>query len=312
MEIGKKIKGLKPIYGIIVAVLGILLLIFIAAPIQSKFGMLGLAITEIMILLLAVIAAVICKADLKTVFPIKKIKMTQLFGTVLIWIGSYLGIMILTLIIGYFFPESLINVSEGLSNVITSVPFGIAFFIVAIMPAICEEALMRGFILSSFRSFKSKWSIVLLVGIIFGIFHLDFIRFAPTAILGMALAYIMLETNNILLPMIFHFINNGLSTVTSFFVSATKVPIPELNSVPLISIGSYFIIGAIMPFMLLLGAKLLKKGKSDLNKDGNHKKKINPVYIATFLTILMLIIGSIIVGVSISKEPDFLLKQMGL
>ena len=38
------------------------------------------------------------------------------------------------------------------------------------------------------------------MGIIFGIFHLDFVRFIPTAVLGAALTYVMLETDNILLP----------------------------------------------------------------------------------------------------------------
>ena len=305
MEINKKVKGMRPIKGLIVAVIGILFLIFIAGPIQMNFGMTGLAITEIGILLIAVVAALICRANLKEVFPIKKPTLREVFGTILIWVGTLIGVLISTLIMAYFFPEGFAQVSEGLNNVITSVSMGVALFIVAVMPAICEEALMRGFILSSFRSFKSKWLIVILVGIIFGIYHLDPYRFLPTAILGMSMAYIMLETNNLLYPILLHFINNGFSTLVTFLNPAQGAATMDTFSVPLASIGAYFIIGSIIPFALLLGGYLLRK-KGAATEENSKKRKINPVYIAAFATAAMLIVGFTITMKNINLQPIFL------
>lgn len=305
MEINKKVKGMRPIKGLIVAVIGILFLIFIAGPIQMNFGMTGLAITEIGILLIAVVAALICRANLKEVFPIKKPTLREVFGTILIWVGTLIGVLISTLIMAYFFPEGFAQVSEGLNNVITSVSMGVALFIVAVMPAICEEALMRGFILSSFRSFKSKWLIVILVGIIFGIYHLDPYRFLPTAILGMSMAYIMLETNNLLYPILLHFINNGFSTLVTFLNPAQGAATMDTFSVPLASIGAYFIIGSIIPFALLLGGYLLRK-KGAATEENSKKRKINPVYIAAFATAAMLVVGFTITMKNINLQPIFL------
>lgn len=305
MEINKKVKGMRPIKGLIVAVIGILFLIFIAGPIQMNFGMTGLAITEIGILLIAVVAALICRANLKEVFPIKKPTLREVFGTIIIWVGTLIGVLISTLIMAYFFPEGFAQVSEGLNNVITSVSMGVALFIVAVMPAICEEALMRGFILSSFRSFKSKWLIVILVGIIFGIYHLDPYRFLPTAILGMSMAYIMLETNNLLYPILLHFINNGFSTLVTFLNPAQGAASMDTFSVPLASIGAYFIIGSIIPFALLLGGYLLRK-KGAATEENSKKRKINPVYIAAFATAAMLVVGFTITMKNINLQPIFL------
>lgn len=305
MEINKKVKGMRPIKGLIVAVIGILFLIFIAGPIQMNFGMTGLAITEIGILLIAVVAALICRANLKEVFPIKKPTLREVFGTILIWVGTLIGVLISTLIMAYFFPEGFAQVSEGLNNVITSVSMGVALFIVAVMPAICEEALMRGFILSSFRSLKSKWLIVILVGVIFGIYHLDPYRFLPTAILGMSMAYIMLETNNLLYPILLHFINNGFSTLVTFLNPAQGAATMDTFSVPLASIGAYFIIGSIIPFALLLGGYLLRK-KGAATEENNKKRKINPVYIAAFATAAMLVVGFTITMKNINLQPIFL------
>lgn len=302
MEENNKFRSLKPYQGIVLFVLVILMMIFVAAPIQMRYGMYGLAITELIILAMAIIPAMILKADLREVFPIKKPAIRQIFGTLIMWVGTYLGVMLVTLIIGYYFPEGLSEVSEGLSDVITSIPMGIAFFIVAIMPAICEEALTRGFILASFNSFKSKWSIVVLVGVIFGIFHLDPFRFLPTAILGGTMAYIMIETKNILLPMFFHFFNNGLSTVVSFLVPAQKAmeAVGEFY-VPLASIGAYFILGSAIPFMFLLGSILIhKKGEVNDASETRANKSVNKIYVAAFFTVVMLVIGFVIMSRTMS------------
>lgn len=72
MVIKKEEKQLKPYQGIIIFILVILLIIFVAVPIQRKWGIYGLALTELIILLLAIIPAIILKTNLKEIFPVKK------------------------------------------------------------------------------------------------------------------------------------------------------------------------------------------------------------------------------------------------
>lgn len=302
----KQCKQLKPYQGIGVFILVILVTIFVAAPIQMAFGMYGVAITEIILLLLAIIPAILFKANFKEVFPIKKPLLREILGVLLIWAGSYVAVLLVTLIIGYFFPQGLTDVSSGLQNVFTSVPMWVAFIIIAVMPAICEEALHRGLILSSLGSVNNKWLRVLYMGIIFGIFHLDPVRFLPTAILGMALSYVMIETRNIILPVIFHFVNNGLATLISF-TSKSQTTAANINSgMMLYAISTYFIIGAVVPFLLLFGSKLIHKKQSRNEVEDNavtQKKEKKIMIIAGICSGLMVVLGIVVMVYATSTVP---------
>jgi len=209
--------------------------------------------------------------------------------------------LLVTLIIGYLFPEGLSEVSGSLQDVFTSLPMGIAFFIIAGSPAICEEALVRGFILASFESLQKKWLIVLIVGILFGIFHLDYYRFLPTAILGMVLSYIMVETKNILLPALFHFINNGFSTIVSFLTAGQTEVTAASVKVPLVSIGAFFILCAASPF-LLIGMRLIQEKKQAIDIEDAptiKTKSWKGIIIASVSCVLMVAAGFIIIAFSI-------------
>jgi membrane protease YdiL (CAAX protease family) len=290
----KEYKQLKPYQGIVVFVLSVFMLLFIAVPIQIKWGMYGVLLTEVFILLLGVLPAIVLKADLKEIFPVKKPKFRHILGVVVLWGSAYIAVLIISLIMGYFFPKGVSEVSNSLQDAFTSVPMGIAFLIIAVSPAICEEVLVRGFILSSLSSLKNKWIIVLSVGILFGIFHLDPFRFLPTAVLGMVLAYIMFETKNILLPALFHFINNGVSTLTSF-ATQTQVESTSIDfRVPVESIAVFLILGAGVPFLFILGAKLLQNKDQNLEKEDlqlRRKKSRRTMWIAMGCSITMAITG---------------------
>ena len=302
-----KTKQLKPYQGVIVFILVILFIIFIATPIQLAWGLYGVAVTEVIILLFAIIPAIILKTNLREMFPIRRPLLRHIFGVIFIWIATYLLVTIISLITMYFFPEGIIEVSDGLGDIITSAPMGIALLIIALMPAICEEALHRGFILYSFKTVDSKWKRILYMGIVFGIFHLDPYRFLPTAILGMAMTYIMIETNNIIMPIFLHFINNGLTTIASFTSETNVSQSTDFSSEMILnSIGSFIIIGGIVPFLYLIGSRLLHKKELGETKDLIIKKKRRKTLIvASACSISMVLLGLGIIAKGIIKSPVF-------
>jgi membrane protease YdiL (CAAX protease family) len=182
------------------------------------------------------------------------------------------------------------------------VPKGTAFFIIAVMPAICEEALHRGFILSSLASVKNKWIIVLSMGVIFGLFHLDLYRFLPTAVLGMALSYIMIETKNMVLPFFFHFINNALTTLASS-TTKSQPTLTEINSgMMLTALAAFLVIGAIIPFLLLFGSRLIhcKEAVDEIEDIATKKKRKNKMTIAAALcSVIMVLLGVVLMALSL-------------
>lgn len=301
-------KQLKPYQGILVFILFLLVAPFISIFIPQEWGLYGTILVQLTVLLFGVIPAIILKADLREVFPIKKPLFRQIFGVIFIWIGSLLASTLGVLIIGIFFPEGLMDVNDQLYDMFTSVPMWIAFIIISIMPAICEEALHRGFILSSLAPIKNKWIKILIMGAIFGAFHLDPYRFLPTAILGMGMTYIMLETKNIILPALFHFINNALVMLISFTVRPeVELPVIDLEIMPdmmKIALGSYLLLGSVIPWVFLLGSKLIHKKDSLNNREDiieKEKKGNKQIISAMIISAFMILGGLIIVGLNANE-----------
>ena len=85
----------------------------------------------------------------------------------------------------------------------------LTLFLMALTPAICEEALFRGPILRGLRARLSPAGAAILTGLLFGIYHLDSWRLLPTAILGVALSGIALASDSIVPAMVAHFVNNA-------------------------------------------------------------------------------------------------------
>ncbi len=212
---------LKPYHGLILFLIVIALLIYVATPIQQAFRLYGVALTEIMLLACALIATFALKQKPKEIFPFKMPRLRPFFASLLTWLSAYALTTAVTLLSMYFFPQ-LYQVSNAIGSLITELPFGLSFFIVAIMPAICEEMLFRGFIFSSFKRLKPVWA-VLLCGLLFGVFHLDPLRTLPTALLGIGFGYMLIKTDNLIYPVLFHFINNALSTIASFSQPANEL-----------------------------------------------------------------------------------------
>ena len=253
-------RGVKAWQGFLAALVTPVVLIFIGGPAQYYLGMAGLALTELMILALALGFARGFRRNFREVFPLHLPEMRQWGGIFLVWCG-FLGLsMMAALFIEYFFPGLTTEAGEGVSDFITTVPFIPSLLIVALMPAICEEALFRGFIQHSFGGLN-RWLGITLTALMFGLFHLDPARLLPTGILGFGLAYVMSKTDNLLLPMLFHFINNSFSAAASFLLQNLPegAEIAEAAPVTLDQLLPALIIlpGALA--FILCGARLLEK-----------------------------------------------------
>ena len=267
-------RRLNPLYGIGLFFIIMVLFIFVFAPLQFRFGMVGLLLTELGLLFVTLLAVRLTKQGFREVFPIRRPRFGQIVGTILIWVGCFLFVMLVTLASMMIFPEGFLDISSNMSSMFSSIPAFFSFLIVAVSPAICEEAMHRGFIMHTFRGITRDWVVVLCIGLIFGLFHLDPYRFLPTALLGMGLAYVMRKSNNMLLPALFHFINNSISFLASL---SNTGPVSEeaeraaaellMNpSMLLLSLGSYLLIGCFAPILLFAGSYLLRKSSGCLKK----------------------------------------------
>lgn len=311
-------KTLKVYHGIIMLILSAVCVFFVSPILGANLGLYGTLLNEILLLVLAVALTAVVRGDFKQVFPIHKPKLSAVFGTILLWIGSFLAIMIITMIIAYFFPEEVIGVSQGLGMEFASLTFIISFVIVSISPAICEEAVFRGVVMHSFDNGKNKWIAIVVTGLIFGAFHGNIWRFVPTALLGIMLGYIVYETGNMIYGALFHAINNAMPLLSIFAMKSmysnemfqSQMSTMTDNGIPLISIGMYVMYGAAIPLLLTIGNYLIHKGTKHAKNSLFAKEERMKLVVLLLISGAFLVVGFFIIIFSLLFDPSVLNSMM--
>lgn len=91
----------------------------------------------------------------------------------------------------------------------------LTLFHVALVPAVCEEVLYRGYIL---RLLERSWGIIAAIfvcGLIFGLYHLRLTQLMPLAIIGMFLAWVTIKSGSLIPAIVGHFVNNAGSIIAA-------------------------------------------------------------------------------------------------
>jgi sodium transport system permease protein len=107
-------------------------------------------------------------------------------------------------------PDSLVRALEKILLLGDKpAPLWALWLTVGLTPAICEELLFRGLILSGLRRL-GKWPAILLSAFLFALAHSSIYRLLPSLLMGVLLGYTVWRTGSILCGMIVHALNNGL------------------------------------------------------------------------------------------------------
>jgi sodium transport system permease protein len=143
----------------------------------------------------------------------------------------------LTNVVNFFYPIPE-DYFAGMMELMTGqqLPLLVIIGVIALAPAIFEELLFRG-LLPRFFEKKGIWTSIILTGVLFAIFHLDFYKLLPITFLGIWLGYLLYTTKSIYLPMLAHFLNNALAILVGReFIPAKYLEILEGYSLSSISI----------------------------------------------------------------------------
>ncbi len=93
--------------------------------------------------------------------------------------------------------------------------FWLNLLLVALTPALFEELFFRGFLQRRAERATGVVGSILLTGILFGLFHLRLTQVLPLMVLGCYFAYLAWNTGSLLIPIVLHFLNNGLMLALS-------------------------------------------------------------------------------------------------
>ncbi len=89
--------------------------------------------------------------------------------------------------------------------------------VIAVVPAIGEELLFRGFLQQKFTSRLSNYhAAILITAFLFSAIHFDLQAIVPRFVLGVLLGYLYFWSKNLWLPILAHFVNNAQAVILSF------------------------------------------------------------------------------------------------
>jgi membrane protease YdiL (CAAX protease family) len=105
-------------------------------------------------------------------------------------------------------------------GLVNSMPLVLAFVVFALVPACCEEFLFRGWLLAGLREKLKPVTLCLVVGLIFGLFHVDAYRMLTTGLLGALLTFVCWRSGSIVPAVLIHLINNGVAVLYARYQGA--------------------------------------------------------------------------------------------
>ena len=117
---------------------------------------------------------------------------------------------------------------------------------VVLLPAVCEEVLFRGVLRRCFGDLD-PWGQALILGILFGAFHLDTYRLVPTAVLGVAISYLCIKTDRFALAIGYHLLNNLLAVLSARgLLPGWPVTLPVFGILALFGAGCWILAARIL------------------------------------------------------------------
>lgn len=309
-------KQLRLWQGLLVIILAGLEIFVFSGFLPQWLGMGRSLIGELILLGMAVGAVAVFHGNFRSVFPIHKPKLTEVMGTILIYLGASQAISVVTMIEMYIAPEMVTETSIGLSSMFTSSSMIVAIIVVGIAPAICEEAVFRGvFFNSIWNQTHGKWIPILVTAAVFGLFHGSIIRFFPTFLLGIVLGYLVYETNNMFYNVMFHAINNIIpvlvlygmqflmqlmaralgmngSGMWNFVMDTATSQVSQLSPA---FMGIYMIDGGVGLAILYLGNHVLHLGREGYPKELFPKEKRKQQFIWLALALALAVTGGMMI-----------------
>jgi membrane protease YdiL (CAAX protease family) len=94
-------------------------------------------------------------------------------------------------------------------------PLPVLLALVALVPALCEELLLRGVVLRALQPRLGSARAILAASLLFALLHLSVIRFAPVAVFGLVLGAAAMASRSTLTAMWVHLLNNTFALCAS-------------------------------------------------------------------------------------------------
>ena len=204
--------SLSPVTQALVAFLAVLLptLLFTPDPGSSTAAIQSVLLQFFLVALIPVILAHLLNRDEQTVLKLRSVGARNLLWCLLL---AFSAVFLLDEIV--FWQERLTGAQANLSPDIQKLlhadsPLQLVWrlFALALVPAICEELLFRGFIFGRFLQTGQPGQSLMMTSLLFGLFHRNLAALLPTTLAGIFLAFAVWRTGSVYCAMAMHALIN--------------------------------------------------------------------------------------------------------
>ena len=166
-----------------------------------------------LILAPALLMATMLTTSLRKSLRIRMPHWTTLPLAVLLGVTLHPMYVLLAETISYMYPisDQAIAAMKPFSDQISTAPWLSVIFLMAFVPAICEELAFRGFIFGGLVRQGGRLRAVLITALLFGISHGVLQQSIAATFMGLLLGWIALRTGSVLPGILIHLTNNTLS-----------------------------------------------------------------------------------------------------
>lgn len=161
---------------------------------------------EVLIVLPAFIYVILFKINIIKCMPYRKLKVTD--GVLSLLIGYML--IPLVLFVSNLTTLFSTNYLQDSMSELTSYPFLVQLFLIAVVPAVVEEFVFRGLIYHSYRK-NGILGAAVLSAVVFGFMHLNINQLSYALIMGVVFALMVEVTGSMYSSMLAHFAVNSYS-----------------------------------------------------------------------------------------------------
>ena len=179
-------------------------------------------------------------------------------------------------------PELLVHTPESLLYNI---------LVIAVLPALLEEMVFRGYLLRAMRPY-GDWFAVGFSALCFGLMHANIAQIPFAVIVGVALGWLYVMTDNIWLPVAVHFCNNAMSVLLDYLSTGMSQQVTSLYY--LLVMLAVLLIGAVcMGILLVRRSALFRRLPSRSCLSGGARFGITLTAPVMLLSVIVLVVETI-------------------
>jgi ABC-2 type transport system permease protein/sodium transport system permease protein len=174
--------------------------------------------------------------------------------------------------------EEWIEAVAPLESGLATIPVAKVLILMAVIPAICEEVLFRGLLLSGLRRILRKWSVIVTVAVIFAMYHYLIQRLLLTFALGAVLAWVCWQSRSIVPAVILHLMHNGITLLLALPDSRAtacdwlRIPVGDEGSIGHLPVHLLIAAGILAITGVALFCRAARRGSADLGDEFERRR----------------------------------------